>query len=210
MKPHARKILWTVLLVVLLAICVIVGRQSLSRPRYVTAVSQSDIAEGWRDRRRDSGCVIDVESGEVVASGLSMPHSPRVYQDKLWVLDSGSGYLCTIDVSTGKSEPIIFCPGYLRGLSFFGNFAVVGLSKPRDGTFAGLELDDNLKSRDAEPRCGLMIIDLKTADIVHWFRIEGLIEELYDVCVLPGVVRPTAFGFKTDEIRRFITTSETS
>lgn len=180
------------------------------RPKYVTAVSQSDIAEGWRNRRADKGCVIDVESGEIVASGLSMPHSPRVYQDKLWVLDSGSGYLCTIDVPTGRFEPVIFCPGYLRGLSFFGNFAVVALSKPREGTFTGLELDANLRSRDAEPRCGLMIIDLKTADIVHWFRIEGIIEELYDVCTLPGVVRPTAFGFKTDEIRRFISKAEAS
>jgi uncharacterized protein (TIGR03032 family) len=179
-------------------------------PKYVTAVSQSDIAEGWRDRRADKGCVIDVESGEVVASGLSMPHSPRVYQDKLWVLDSGSGNLGIIDFPTGRFEPVVFCPGYLRGLSFFGDFAVVGLSKPRGGTFSGLELDDNLRSRDAEPRCGLMIIDLITGDIVHWFRIEGIIEELYDVCVLPGVLRPTAFGFKADEIRRFITTSQTS
>lgn len=180
------------------------------RPKYVTAVSRSDIAEGWRDRRAEKGCVLDVESGEVVASGLSMPHSPRVYQDKLWVLDSGSGYLCTIDTSTGKREPVTFCPGYLRGLSFFHNFAVVGLSKPRDGTFAGLQLDENLKSRDADPRCGLIVVDLTTGDIVHWFRIEGLIEELYDVSVLPGVLRPMAFGFKTDEIRRFITTSGTS
>ncbi len=175
------------------------------RPKYVTAVSQSDIAEGWRDRRADRGCVLDVESGEVVASGLSMPHSPRVYQDRLWILDSGRGQLCIIDISTGQCEPVVFCPGYLRGLSFFGNFAVVGLSKARGGTFSGLELDDRLKARDAEPRCGLMIVDLTTGNIVHWFRIEGIIDELYDVCLLPGVIRPMAFGFKTDEIRRIIT-----
>jgi uncharacterized protein (TIGR03032 family) len=124
--------------------------------------------------------------------------------------DLATGNLGIIDLPTGRFEPVVFCPGYLRGLSFFGDFAVVGLSKPRGGTFSGLELDDNLRSRDAEPRCGLMIIDLTTGDIVHWFRIEGIIEELYDVCVLPGVLRPTAFGFKADEIRRFITTSQTS
>ena len=50
-----------------------------------------------------------------------------------------------------------------------------------------------------------MVIDLNTGSIVHWFRIEGIIEELYDVVVLPGVVRPTALGFKTDEIRRYVT-----
>jgi hypothetical protein len=48
------------------------------------------------------------------------------------------------------------------------------------------------------------VIDLRTGAIVHWLRIEGIIEELYDVVVLPGVTRPTAIGFVTDEIRRVI------
>ena len=47
-------------------------------------------------------------------------------------------------------------------------------------------------------------IDLTSGDIVHWLRIEGVVEELYDVVALPGAVRPMALGFKTDEIRRFL------
>ena len=47
------------------------------RPRYVTAVSRSDTIDGWRDRRANGGIVIDVDTGEIVCSGLSMPHSPR-------------------------------------------------------------------------------------------------------------------------------------
>lgn len=175
------------------------------QPKYVTAVCQSDIAEGWRDRRQDGGCVIDVDTGEFVLSGLSMPHSPRLHGGVLWVLDSGTGYLGRIDVAAGKFEPMTFCPGFLRGLAFFGDFAVVGLSKPRAGSFSALALDENMKTRDAEARCGLMVIDLNTGSIVHWFCIEGIIEELYDVAVLPGVGRPTAFGFKTEEIRRYVT-----
>jgi uncharacterized protein (TIGR03032 family) len=53
------------------------------RPAYVSAVSRSDVADGWRERRNDGGVVIDVASGEIVASGLSMPHSPRLYDGKL-------------------------------------------------------------------------------------------------------------------------------
>ncbi len=53
-----------------------------------------------------------------------------------------------------------------------------------------------------------MVIDTRSGDIVHWLRIEGIVEELYDVAVLPGVVRPMALGFKTDEIRRTITVDE--
>jgi uncharacterized protein (TIGR03032 family) len=173
------------------------------RPRYVTAVSQSDVADGWREGRRNGGCVIDVASNAVIATGLSMPHSPRLHNDKLWLLNSGTGHLGFIDVQNGSFEKVAFCPGYLRGLTIVGDFAVVGLSKPRDNrTFTGLDLDDNLKQAKAEARCGLLVIDLRSGDTVHWLRLDGVVEELYDVVALPGVVRPMALGFKTDEIRR--------
>ncbi len=90
-------------------------------------------------------------------------------------------------------------------------FAIVGLSKPRENkTFTGLALDDNLAKTDSEPRCALMVIDLNTGDIVHWLRIDGVVEELYDVVALLGAVRPMALGFKTDEIRRTISVGEES
>lgn len=174
-------------------------------PRYVSMVSSTDIADGWRDHRRGGGLVMDVKSGEMVAEGLSMPHSPRFYRDRVWVHDSGRGYFGFIDPERGKFEPICFCPGYLRGMTFIGDFAVVGLSRPRHNkTFSGLDLDDNLVRHKVEPRCGLYVIDLKSGDCVHWLRIEGIVEELYDVVALPGVRAPMALGFKTDEIRRMI------
>lgn len=173
--------------------------------KYVTAVSQSDVADGWRDRRHDGGCVIDVKSNEIIATGLSMPHSPRVYRDKLWLLNSGTGHFGFIDRANGKFERVAFCPGYLRGLSFHGDFAIVGMSKSRENkTFSGLELDHNLKSSDAEARCGFQVIDLNSGDVVHWVRVEGVVSEMYDVVVLPDVVRPQVLGFKSDEIRRVL------
>jgi uncharacterized protein (TIGR03032 family) len=175
------------------------------KAKYVTCVSQSDVADGWRDRRHDGGCVIDVQTNDIIASGLSMPHSPRVYRDKLWLLNSGTGHFGYVDRSSGKFENVAFCPGYLRGLSFHGDYAIVGISKSRENkTFSGLALDTNLKSRDSEARCGIQIIDIRTGDTVHWIRIEGVVVELYDVVALPNVVRPQALGFKTDEIRRVL------
>ena len=179
------------------------------KAKYVTAVSQSNVADGWRDRRHDGGCVIDIQSNEIIASGLSMPHSPRVYRDKLWLLNSGTGHFGFIDRANGQFEKVAFCPGYLRGLTFHGDYAIVGLSKSRENkTFSGLELDNNLKSGDAEARCGLHVIDLKSGDVVHWIRVEGIVTELYDVVSLPGVVRPQSLGFKTDEIRRVLRIGE--
>lgn len=177
-------------------------------PKYVTAVSQTDVHEGWRDHRQDGGVVIDVASQEIVASGLSMPHSPRLYQDKLWVLNSGAGEFGFVDIATGKFEVVAFCPGYTRGLSFINDFAVVGLSLPRDKTFTGLPLDDALKEKDVNGRCGVMVIDLRSGDVVHTLNIEGIISELYDVVPLPGVMRPMALGFKTEEIRRIVTVGD--
>lgn len=174
-------------------------------PAFVTAVSRSDAADGWRDRRRDGGVLIDVASNEVVLGGLSMPHSPRWHDGRLWLLNSGTGEFGYVDSAAGRFEPVCFCPGYLRGLSFAGPYALAGLSKPRHNkTFSGLDLDERLKAREVEPRCGIQVIDLRSGDVVHWLRLDGMVEELYDVAVVPGAQRPMALGFKTDEIRRVL------
>jgi uncharacterized protein (TIGR03032 family) len=175
------------------------------RARFVTVVARSDRADGWREQRRDGGCVLEVPSGRVVAAGLSMPHSPRLHRGRLWVLDSGTGRLGSIDPAQGRFEPLAFCPGYLRGLAFAGDYAVVGLSRPRhEQTFAGLELERNLRAKGTEARCGLSVIDLRSGAEAHWLRLEGEVSELYDVVVLPGVVRPTALGFVREDVRRII------
>lgn len=179
------------------------------RVRYVTVVSASDVADGWRDRRNDGGCVIDVQTGDIVSRGLSMPHSPRWYRDKLWVLNSGTGEFGSIDLKHGGFEPVAFCPGYLRGLAFVGDYAVVTLSKPRcDLTFGGLSLDNQLRTHGADAQCGVQIIDLRTGVTAHWLRMEGLVTELYDAVILPGVTRPMALGLKTDEIARLLNVGE--
>lgn len=174
------------------------------KPAYVTAVGATDVADAWRDHRTGGGIAIDVASDEIVASGLSMPHSPRFHDGRLWLLNSGAGEFGHVDLATGKFEPICFLPGYGRGLTFHGRFAVIGLSKSRNRTFSGLPLDAALAEKKAEPRCGLFVVDLSTGDIVHWLRIEGIVEELYDVVILPKVRMPAAIGIKSDEIRRVI------
>nr|WP_269144858.1 TIGR03032 family protein [Nostoc sp. WHI] len=176
------------------------------KPKYVTAVSQSDVAEGWREHRVNGGCVIDVESNEIVLRGLSMPHSPRWHQEKLWLLNSGAGEFGFADLKRGVFEPVAFCPGYLRGCAFHGDFAIVGISQPRHNkTFSGLPLDEKLQQKNVEPRCGLLVIDLRSGDIVHSLRMEGVVLELYDVVALLGVRHPMAIGFRSDEIRRVVT-----
>jgi uncharacterized protein (TIGR03032 family) len=175
------------------------------RPRYVTLIAPSDVADGSRDRRADGGMVMDVASNEVVLQGLSMPHSPRLHQGRLWLLNSGTGELGFVDAAAGAFRPVAFLPGYARGLAFFGSHAVVGLSRARENrTFQGLPLDQALSAKGAEPRCGLMVVDTESGNSVEWVRIEGVVRELFDVAILPGVRHPAAVGLLTDEIRRLI------
>lgn len=179
------------------------------RPRYVTMVSASDVADGWRDRRTDGGMVYDVTTGEKVLDGLSMPHSPRVHDGKLWLLNSGAGEFGYYEPETKSFKAIAFCPGYARGLSFIGKYALVGLSQARENrTFQGLPLDEALASRDAVARCGILIIDTETGDTVEWVRIEGVVRELFDVVALQGVKNPSAIGLISDEVRRVISIDE--
>lgn len=174
-------------------------------PAYVTATSRCDIVNGWRNRRAEGGCLIDVVSNEVVTEKLSMPHSPRWHDGALWVLNSGTGHIGTVDLMTGRFEPRVFCPGFLRGLAFHNGHAIVGLSLPRDGSFSGLALDDELKRRDADPWCGVQVVNLASGDIVEWIRLEGGVSELFDVVAIPGVRWPVATGFLNDEIHKSIT-----
>jgi uncharacterized protein (TIGR03032 family) len=179
------------------------------RPAFVTAVSRSDTIDGWRDRRADGGVLVDVETGRIVCQGLSMPHSPRWYRGRLWLLNSGTGELGSIiptdGDSQGRFEPLAFCPGFLRGLSFHGHYAFVGLSKPRYQRFEGLALDERLRAADSEPWCGVQVIDLDTGACVEWFRIDGAVAELYDIDVLPGVTCPMSLGFGSEELMNLVT-----
>lgn len=178
-------------------------------PAFVTAVNATDTFDGWRDGRSDGGIVIDVASDQIVCEGLSMPHSPRWFAGKLWLHNSGTGEFGWLDFDTGKFRPLCFVPGFLRGLDFIGNTAVMGLSKPRDNrTFSGLALDTRLSERRMEPRCGLQVVDLGTGDMIHSLAIDGIVSEVYDIAVLPGLRQPAAIGPGSPDLRRTISIGE--
>lgn len=164
-------------------------------PAYVTAVGTTDELERWRTERRGGGVVIDVATGATVASGLSMPHSPRLHNGELYLTHSGDGSLVHVDPQAGTWTEVGWAPGFLRGLAFVGNYAIAGSSKPREGDiYSGLPLDDRLADANQRPRLGLFIFDLRTGAVAEWLFVEGASREIFDVIALPGVRRPMAFG----------------
>ena len=174
-------------------------------PRYATCVGTGNVSESWRDHRRDGGVLIDCQSNEIIAQGLSMPHSPRLHNGKLWMLNSGTGEFGVVDRDAGKFEPVSFLPGFCRGLAFAGNYALIGLSQARKGgSFDGLALGERLDAENLTAKCGVCIVNLETGDVEHRLEIEGIVDELYDVGFIKGVINPKLVGLKGDEIRMFI------
>ena len=131
------------------------------RPRYVTALGETDAPAGWRANKARGGILMDVASGEVIRRGLSMPHSPRWYGGRLWVCESGAGTLGFVDPNTGRYEPIAEVPGFTRGLDFAGDLAFVGLSQVRESAvFSGIPITERLAAE--ERTCGVCVVDLAT------------------------------------------------
>lgn len=173
------------------------------KARYVTAYSQSDVFKGWWHNRQSGGCVIDILSDTIIATGLSLPHSPRFYQGKLWLLNAGTGEFGYIDAHHGTFEPITFYPGWLEGLAFVGDYAIVGLSQPPGQIIADLKLAEKLTSNQAE--CGLLVINIQSGEIVHWLQLPGEITDIADVQILPGVSHPQIAEIGSEESHRLIT-----
>ena len=164
-------------------------------PRYMTAAAACDTARGWRDQRVGSGVVLDVQTGQTVCQGLTMPHSPRLHDGALFVLNAGTGELGQVNPETEDFDPVAFLPGFARGLAFLGGRALVGLSLPRaNKVFADLPLERKLADAGFAPQCAIAVVNLATGEAEEVLRLGGIIRELYDIAILPGLHRPLLVG----------------
>lgn len=165
--------------------------------RYLSALGETNTRDGWRENKAQGGCIIDYRSGKTVARGLSMPHSPRLFQNTLWILESGTGSFVSVDPLTGGRTTHVQLPGYARGLAFHSHYAFIGLSKIREkATFGGLPIE----TMHAELKCGIFIIDLRTMKEAGFIEFTKGIEELFDIHLLPDVTNPHIIGFEEDTI----------
>jgi uncharacterized protein (TIGR03032 family) len=152
--------------------------------RYVTALGQTSEPAGWRENKKDGGILIDLESGEIVTRGLSMPHSPRWYNDRLWLLESGTGGFGFIDPQSGKYESIASLPGFTRGLTFVGPLAFIGLSQVRESAvFGGVPIAERALE---ERTCGVWVINIESGETVAFVKFEDAVQEIFAVETVPA------------------------
>jgi uncharacterized protein (TIGR03032 family) len=155
------------------------------RVKYVSCLGRTDTSGGWRENKRDGGCLLDVPSGEPLLTGLCMPHSPRRYAGRDWILESGIGALSVADLGAGRTEVVAKLPGFTRGLDFCRNIAFVGLSQVREtAVFSGIPVAAEERS------CGVWAVDIRTGQIVAFLRFEGIVQEIFAVQVLPRILYP--------------------
>jgi uncharacterized protein (TIGR03032 family) len=177
------------------------------QPKYVTALGTTDAPGQWRQHKADGGVLLDIQTDEIVLGGLAMPHSPRWYNDRLWVLNSGAGELLLVDLQHGRSTVVCRLPGYLRGLAFVGPFALIGLSKIREKhIFGGLPVQQG-----GQPlQCGIAVVDLRSGAQLGLFEFTSGCEELYDVQFLPGVCRPMILNLEKSAAREAVNHPQSS
>jgi len=155
--------------------------------RYVTALGETNTHEGWRANKRDGGLIIDVTTNRVITRGLSMPHSPRWYDNRLWVLESGRGALCTVDVKTGERTDVARVPGFCRGLDFVGPVAFIGLSQLRGTTpFTDIPITDDNSDRLS----GVWVVHIGTGKTIAFLKFTGGVQEIFAVQAVPGGLFP--------------------
>jgi uncharacterized protein (TIGR03032 family) len=157
------------------------------RPRYLTALGTTDTPQGWRANKLQGGVLMEVESGDILLEGLSMPHSPRLVGGRLLVLSSGACELLEVDPVRRTSEVVGRLPGFARGLAAAGDYLFVGLSQLRHDhrVFGDLPI-----ARADGLYCGVICFHLPSGSIAGELRYLRTCKEIYDVQVLPGVLRP--------------------
>ncbi len=156
------------------------------RPRYISALGKSDKPSGWRENIVKGGILMDVESNEVIANGLAMPHTPRIWDDKLYLLLSAGQRLVCLDPQNGKYETVTHIPGFVRGMAKYGDYVFVGTSKLRknSSTFRHLEIAESANE------AAITIIHLPTGAKVGKLTFRASVDELYDIQILPNMIRP--------------------
>jgi uncharacterized protein (TIGR03032 family) len=160
---------------------------------YATAFSTTNTKQGWREHKDTAGVIWNVRTNQIVLDKLSMPHSPRWHDNRLWCLESGTGRFGTVNLEKKTFSPLVELPGYLRGLTFHGDFAFIGSSIPRAGSvIKHSKLESSIATKGQVQTCGIFIVNLKLGKVVHSVRISGAVQEVYDVAVLTNTFRPRA------------------
>lgn len=165
------------------------------KPAFVTALGKGDTQQSWRENITQGGILMNVTTNEIVCDSLAMPHSPRWYKNKLYILLSANGSLICLDTQTGKHETILQFNSFVRGMSIYKDIAFIGVSKMRESSKTFQKLDILQQTKNA----GVLAVHLPSAKILGMLAYQNSVEEIYDIQVLPNFKRPGILNTLTED-----------
>ncbi len=59
-----------------------------------------------------------------------------------------------------------------------------------------------MTKRNLDPICAVLVIDLARGEIAEWLRLEGDVQELFTVELMPGINCPMVVGPQSAEFAR--------
>lgn len=156
------------------------------KAHYATALGATDTPGGWRDGMAEGGVLMEVPSGRIVTRGLSMPHSPRIIDRRLYVLEGGRGKVLQIDPVSGGKRVVATLPGFTHGLAGHRGVLFVGLSKLRQKRGPqGLPIENG----DGDLVAGVAAVETGSGRILGILEFVSGVEEIFDLQVLPDIRR---------------------
>lgn len=172
------------------------------KPKYVSCFNQGNEMQSWRTNLTSEGVILDVDSNEVIAHELSMPHTPKLINGDLYILQSAKGELTKIDRQTGKKETVVKLNSFVRGMDICGEYLFIGLSKLRTNSKTFSKIAGNFSKNEA----GIAIVHLPTGSFTGQITYQSSVEEIYDIKVLQNTKRPNILNPQSEESNMAVST----
>jgi uncharacterized protein (TIGR03032 family) len=157
------------------------------KPKYVTTFNMEDSRDSWSEGRIDYGTLIDVDTHEILLEGMIMPHSPKVYQDEIYVCESGLGVVWKYNPITKEKTQIVKLQGFTRGLYFYGGVMFVGTSQVRASE---IKNPTPISTIYEETYAGIWMINLETSEEIAHLKFDGDVDQIYDITIIPDSTMP--------------------
>ena len=168
------------------------------KPKYATAFNSGNTPQSWRNKVTESGIIMDVENNTIITKGLAMPHTPRIFNNELYVLLSATGELIKVNPKDGTYEVIVQIDGFVRGMSFHKDYLFIGLSKLRKDSSTFGKIPFSEKANEA----GIVIVHLPTKSIAGKITYLNSLDEIYDIHILANKIRPNILNTLTDDHKK--------
>lgn len=163
--------------------------------KYVSAFNKGNTSQSWRSNIKSSGIIVDIASNEFIHENLAMPHSPRIHQNELYFLQSADGSVFKSNRKNGTLELVYQSKYFVRGMSFYKDYAFIGLSKLRETSTSFASLAKEGFANYA----GILVLNIKTGECIGEIQYLNSVEEIFDVCVLEHCSKPNILNLERDE-----------